>query len=118
VHASTFEGLLYKIARPDTCPNQPFKLTVKGEVQEVAYFKWNPNMPLCSDGSCKNVDDPELAIAASVACQYTQDGSTQIASMSVPAGHPCSAVYAEQMTLLMVEAFTPPHQQFEPVADC
>jgi hypothetical protein len=38
--------------------------------------------------------------------------------MAVPENHPCSAVYAEHMALLMVEAFTPPGQQVELVVDC
>jgi hypothetical protein len=108
---------LARLPRP-YASRKALKVTINGEDTDIADFQWDTSRPLYSDGSCKYVDDPDLAIAASAVFQVTADGGTKAASMSVPEGHPCSAVCAEHMALLMVEAFTPPGQQVSLVVDC
>ena len=91
---------------------------IDGVEVDHANFSWEPGTIVYTDGSCKHVSDPEIAVAASAAVQITSEGQRLTATLAISSEFPRSAVVAEHMALFVASYFATPDAPLTVASDC
>ena len=73
--------------------------TINGFPVDFKDFRFDPDLPIYTDGSAKDIGIDALAVSAGAAFQTGKDGRQYVAYCQVPRAFPQSAVAAEHMAI-------------------
>jgi hypothetical protein len=92
---------------------------IDGDKVSEDSFQWEPGHPVYTDGSCKYVTDPRLAISAAAAVQVLPNGGTRTVTTDITRDRPQSAVFAEHVALFLAAYYNQNADTgVQVVADC
>jgi hypothetical protein len=95
------------------------KYFVNGCLMDKKKFRFQPDEPIFTDGSAKNIQWPELAVAASACFQTDKHGIKRWIVAQVPPEFPISAVSSEFFAFALAADVLPLEGQVPPiVSDC
>ncbi len=91
---------LKPLAKPDVYDiNEDIVCRINGFIVEGKDFQFDPELPIYTDGSAKDIGIDAIAVSAGAAFQIGKDGRHFVAYCQVPRSFPQSAVSAEHMAI-------------------